>query len=285
MPYTPGGFKCASEARYNAHMPALPAALRLRRAPEIFGTVALLPFILLMDSPALASRFAANQWIANGATILFFVWMYRRAPRRLRKLMLIGLFVATCGEVLFALQIGMYEYRLGNVPVYVPPGHTILYAAIYYLSREPMIRRHQKVLLAGCMTIATGFSLYWLWAANDWYGFICFLVFCAIVAANRDSRLFFPPMFVLVLYLELLGTSIGNWYWHPTLLDRPGWISSGNPPAGISVFYFGFDIGCLGLYMLMNLTIRARYDRQKAWKNRLLSSRPEAVASWHRLGW
>jgi hypothetical protein len=63
-------------------------------------------------------------------------------------------------------------------------------------------------------------------------------------------------MYVMVLYLELLGPGLGNWYWHPILLNLFSAIPSGNPPAGISVFYFAFDASCLGLYWLLHLKRR-----------------------------
>jgi len=103
--------------------------------PQMAGTLLLLPVILFLDSPRLALQIGspvAGQFAANFFTLTYFGWMWLSAKAQLRKLMVIGLFVATAGEILFALKIGMYEYRLANVPIYVPPGHTILYATVYY---------------------------------------------------------------------------------------------------------------------------------------------------------
>lgn len=256
-----------------------------RHLPQVLSVLLWLPLVLWIDSPRVAESFPLNQWLANGLTITYFFWLYTTASARLRKLMLIGVFIATAGEVFFALVVGMYEYRLENVPIYVPPGHTIIYAAVYLFSREPWVRRNPIFVRNIFVTVGSAFSFFWLWWANDVYGFICFVVFMSIVALNKDSRLFFPIMYVLVLYLELLGTSFGNWYWHSILLNKYELIPSGNPPSGISVFYFGFDIGCLGFYMLSNLKRRARYDRQKAYKKSLLQAKAyDKIASWHRLG-
>lgn len=252
---------------------------------QVLGVLLWLPIILSIDSPKLAEYFAYNQWIANLLTLVYFAWLYHTGSARLKRLMLLGVMVGTAGEVFFALVVGMYEYRLENVPVYVPPGHSIVYAAVYHFTREPWVRKNATLVRNVFLAIATAFSVFWLWWANDVYGFICFAVFLLIVTINKDSRLFFPVMYVLVCYLELLGTSIGNWYWHPILLNKYEAIPSGNPPAGISVFYFGFDIACLGFYMLSNLKRRARYDRQKAYKKALLKAdQRNKVASWHRLG-
>ncbi len=243
------------------------------RPGTILGVVAWLPTILFLDSQYMAARISWGQWAANIATFMYFGWMYYTASARLRKLMIIGLFVATAGEVFFALIVGMYEYRLENIPLYVPPGHTIVYGAVYYFAREPWVRRHRRPLAVAMFIAAAGFSTWWLFSQNDLYGFICFSVFCTILLVNRDSTMFFLSMYLLVLYLELLGTSMGNWYWHSILLDKYPSIPSGNPPSGISVFYFGFDVACLGFYMLSDLKRRARYDAQKAYRKRLKRQR------------
>ena len=238
-------------------------------APQMAGVLVLLPLILGLDSPWLAERFAWGQWTANLITFAYFGWMYREAKPQLRKLMIIGLFVATAGEVFFSLVVGMYEYRLQNIPWYVPPGHTIMYATIFYWIRSPWVREHRKQLNVGLYALAALISIASLILANDVYGFACFVLFTVIMLSTRESTPFFVAMYLLVVYLELLGTRIGNWYWHSYLLNRWPAIPSGNPPIGIAVFYFGFDIGCLGFYMLTNLDIRARYDRRKAFKKAL----------------
>ena len=37
--------------------------------------------------------------------------------------------VATCGELVFSLGLGFYSYRWHNLPLYVPPGHGLVFAA------------------------------------------------------------------------------------------------------------------------------------------------------------
>jgi hypothetical protein len=177
--------------------------------------------------------------------------------------MLIGLGVATAGEVSFSLLIGMYEYRLQNIPLYVPPGHAILYATVFQFARDPWVRRHRTQLIAACYSAAALFSLIWLLALQDVYGFVCFGVFSALIFFRRESRLFFVAMYLLVAYLELVGTYYQCWHWPSALLNLWPSIPSANPPSGISVFYMGFDIGCLGFYKLSKLELRRRYRRYK----------------------
>lgn|GEM_PF-942574 len=238
-------------------------ARAFRRAPIWLSVAALMVLITFLDSTFVASRVAYSQWIANAIMIAYFVFMYRSAPARLRGLMKYGVVVATVGEVVFSLLVGMYEYRLANVPVYVPPGHSILYGAVYYFVREPAVLRNRRWLSPLMLVMGTGYAAFWLIARNDVYGAVCTAVFLYWISREPSSRLFFLAMFLLVAYLEQLGTRFSCWYWHPTLLDRFEWMPSGNPPSGISVFYFGFDVGCLLAYLKRRPEVKARYKRLK----------------------
>jgi hypothetical protein len=119
------------------------------------------------------------------------------------------------------------------------------------------------------LAMGVGYSAYWLLARNDVYGAVCTGVFLFWVSRESGSRMFFLAMFLLVAYLEQLGTRFECWYWHPTLLDRFDWMPSGNPPSGISVFYFGFDVGCLLAYLRRRPDVKARYKRLKKYREEL----------------
>lgn len=225
----------------------------------------LMVLILALDSQSVAERFPQGQWVANFATFAYFIYIYRLSGPRLKRLMLIGLFVSLLGEVSFSLIIHMYEYRLKSIPLYVPPGHTILYAQTFSFIREPWVVRHGAKIKFGMFALAASFSTNWLLFHRDLYGFICFGVFTVfILRINRTSQLFFLSMYLLVAYLELWGTSLGCWYWHPVLLNRFQNIPSGNPPSSISVFYMAFDMTCLAVYLLLNMSLRRRYTSFKA---------------------
>jgi hypothetical protein len=221
----------------------------------------LLVAILFLDSEGLAARYSNGQLLANLLTLAFFFWVLRGSNPRLRRLMLIGVAVAGVGEVSFSLLIGMYEYRLHNVPLYVPPGHAILYAAVFQFIREPWVRRHARQVTLICYALGAAFSIGWLLVYNDVYGCICFGVFSALIFYKRESRLFFVAMYLLVAYLEVIGTYLHCWSWPPCLLNKWPVIASANPPSGISVFYMGFDIACLGFYKLSIPQLRSRYRR------------------------
>ncbi len=241
-----------------------PAPTPRSRWLRLCAVPVLLVAILFLDSKVMAARFDHGQLLANLLTLGFFFWMLHGTNRRLCRLMFIGVAVATVGEVVFSLLIGMYEYRLHNVPLYVPPGHAILYAAVFQFIREPWVRRHAREVTFVCYALGAAFSVAWLLVYNDVYGCICFGVFSALIFYKRESRLFFVAMYLLVAYLELIGTSFQCWSWPPYLLNEWPAIASANPPSGISVFYMGFDIACLGFYKLSIPQLRSRHRRMRS---------------------
>jgi hypothetical protein len=53
-----------------------------------------------------------------------------------RTLWLICLAWATFGEIVLSLVWGLYDYRLGNLPPFVPPGHVLLFALGMWLTER-----------------------------------------------------------------------------------------------------------------------------------------------------
>lgn len=222
--------------------------MRRRRGLLALGTLPLLLIITALDGEAVAAFTPYGQALANGLTLLYWLVLSRAASSRLRLLMILGLFAATAGEVLFSLGLGMYEYRLKQIPVYVPPGHTILYAAVFVGVRLSWVRRNAAVLTPLLLAAGAVYSVLRWHLLDDVFGIACFGVFGALVLLVRTSRLFFAAMYLLVAYLELAGTSFGAWAWPPILLGKLSAVPSANPPSGVAVFYCVFDLCCLALY-------------------------------------
>jgi hypothetical protein len=70
-----------------------------------------------------------------------------------------------------------------------------------------------------------------------WFG--CLLAF---LRWGR-SALLFVGAFVVVTFLELLGTALGTWTWQPW--DPTGHIPIGNPPSGAAGGYGWFDLAAV----------------------------------------
>ncbi len=147
---------------------------------------------------------------------------------------------ATAVEYTASPLLGLYTYRLHNVPAFVPPGHGGLYLAALALGRSEIFTRYGKRL---CALVTIIGAMWVLWGVTlsdrkDWLGVLMFALFVRTVAAGRAPSVF-ASTFILTAALELLGTSLGNWTW--ALRDPTGLVSIGNPPSGIAGGYCIFD--------------------------------------------
>jgi hypothetical protein len=150
--------------------------------------------------------------------------------------------VATCCEVIGSVIWGVYRYRLGNLPAFVPPGHGLVYLTGLRVSRLAPVVRHERgfirlVLLLGL--IWAGLGLSGLLGRVDVFGALGMLVFATYMCREPAPRVY-GGVFIVVAWLELYGTAIGTWRWMQVV---PGLgIPSGNPPSGVASGYVLFDI-------------------------------------------
>jgi hypothetical protein len=150
---------------------------------------------------------------------------------------------ATIGEVVGSLIWGVYEYRLGNLPAYVPPGHGLIYLA--GLSLATLCARHPGRLLG---TAALGAAVWGIAGvtvlpAADVSGAIgCTFLLLVLLTTRRPV---YAGVFLVVALLELYGTALGTWTWASNV---PGLgLSQGNPPSGVASGYVVFDVLALAL--------------------------------------
>jgi len=208
---------------------------------------------LFLDSSLLAQHIPNNQIITNILVLLVFTWIFFHVSKITKQLMLFGVVIAYAGEVTLALGLGMYTYRLENVPLYVPFGHAIVYAGVYYITKEPLVRQHQTSINRVLYPLMIIYATLWLVFAADVFGFICMLIIIGLFKRHPETKLFFLIMFFMVVYLELLGTYYQCWAWPNIWFDTLRWLPSANPPSGIGVVYFAFDAICLLGYKYFNL--------------------------------
>jgi len=221
---------------------------------HIYGPVLVTLWLgLFLDSYIMAEYFPRNQWLTNGLVILVFAWVFSQVSRVAKQLMIFGVFLAFAGEVILALGLGMYTYRLANVPLYVPLGHALVYAAVYYMTREHLVRVHTQRINTVLYTLIIIYSTIWLIFAQDVLGFACTMIILLMFRRYPDTKLFFLLMFFMVVYLELVGTYYQCWSWPEIWFGKISWVPSANPPSGISVIYFAFDAGCLFFYKWFNI--------------------------------
>ena len=165
-------------------------------------------------------------------------------PPTERRLYLACVAIATAGELFLSLVWGLYSYRLGNVPMFVPPGHALMLMLGVALTR----RMAEKTAVA----ILGGAGVYTLLAAAtglDTLAVPLYLMLAVSVLSLPAHKRLFASSFVLTLTLELYGTTLGNWVWHR---DVP-WIGlvTTNPPAIAGAFYCTLHALAIGYLFLL----------------------------------
>ena len=188
-----------------------------------------------------------QQRLLGLGTWLLLLVLLRGESRATRVQVGVVVVYATVVEYVFSHWLGVYVYRLENVPAFVPPGHGLVYLAAFAIGRSAYAHRHSRALLATMLVVG---GLWALWGVTlsptpdalgaFWY--LCLLLF----VWKGERPLLYAGAFLVVSYLEIVGTSLGTWEWQP--LDPVlGVITIGNPPSGIAGGYAWFDAAALYL--------------------------------------
>jgi len=226
--------------------PRRSAVTRGARLPDLGVTGAVLAWIgsvLLLDSVrAWDGAEVARQVVLGAATWAVLAVLLRRESPLVRTQTLLVVALATAVEYTFSPLLQAYVYRIGTVPLFVPPGHGLVYLAALTLGRSAAVRAVPR--LAVGLTVAAGgaWAGYGLLAAGrrDALGAFWFACLLGFLLFGRN-RLLYVGAFVVVGYLELAGTGLGTWAWavrDPVL----GVVTQGNPPSGAAGGYGWFDL-------------------------------------------
>jgi hypothetical protein len=191
---------------------------------------------------AIETRVGVSGQLALGAVTaaLLAVLLVHHPPGERMQALLVVL-VATVAEVVGSLLWGVYEYRLGNLPAFVPPGHGLVYLAGLGLARS--VGRRADWLVAAAVAGAVGWGAASLLASDrpDAAGVLGCCVLAAVLLRTR--RPVYAGVFFAVAALELGGTALGTWTWASTV---PGLgIPQANPPSGVASGYVLFDVVAL----------------------------------------
>jgi hypothetical protein len=159
--------------------------------------------------------------------------------RALRAQVVLVIVAATCVEYAASVGLGLYTYRLGNVPLFVPPGHGLVYLSAIALGRSRLFADRRRLLVSATLAVAGTWALVALLGPrHDVLGAVLFLCFVRFCLAGR-APLVYCGAFLLTSYLELLGTGLGSWTWAH---HAGGLIPMGNPPSVISGAYCFLDL-------------------------------------------
>ncbi len=224
-----------------------------------------------------AIGFAAQSGLGVLTWVVLFVALRRETPL-VRAQTAIVVLIATAVEYTFSPLLEVYSYRLGTVPVYVPPGHGLVYLAALAIGRTAWVQAHRRALVIGTAAACGGWAVWGITAAArpDVLGFIWFLCLLGFLRWGRAPGLYVGA-FVVVTWLELVGTHLGTWAWAP-VDPITGHITQGNPPSGAAGGYGWFDLYA-GLWApaLLGAFTRARTS---SWSRPFVARKdPAAVCS------
>jgi hypothetical protein len=234
------------------------------RTPVV--VLAWIPVTLGLDSGATL----VQQHLLGLITWCLLLWLLRPETPLVRLQTAVVIAFATIVEYTFSPWLEVYTYRFDNVPAFVPPGHGLVYLAALCMGRSIFFRTHASALVK--VTVIIG-GLYAIWGISPWaprpdllglFWYVCLLGF---LAWGR-SRLLYVGAFVVVTYLELIGTWLGTWAWQP--YDPTGLVTMGNPPSGAAGGYGWFDLAAITLAPL--LLARWQYLRSRSGER--LENRP-----------
>ena len=166
-----------------------------------------------------------RQRALGAATWLVLLAFLTTCTPLVRAQTLVVVAVATAVEFTFSPLLEVYLYRFHNVPMYVPPGHGLVFLSAWALGHWPPVQRNLKALavVAG-VAIGVWASYGWLLAERrDGLGFFWFLCLAGFLLWG-PSRPVYVGAAVVVTWLELAGTHLGTWAWqlHDPILGCHG---------------------------------------------------------------
>ena len=174
----------------------------------------------------------------------------RLAPPIQRRQVWLAVLLATCGELYFSLVVGLYRYRFGNVPLYVPAGHGLVYLFALTAARTPLLTRWRRPVVIAALIGASTWMLAGLTVLPlatgrlDVTGAVLWPLFVYFTLRSRQAPVY-AAAFLITSLLEICGTSFGNWRWEPV---APGTgFHQGNPPSVIAGAYCVLDAAVLRL--------------------------------------
>ena len=203
------------------------------RAPFIAGLtfffIWLCFYIDAGASPGLQNWLGVVAWV-------YIMLLLRGEDNFVRLQVLVAIAFATLGEHFASVYMQAYIYRLDNVPAFVPPGHGAVYLSALLMSRSWFFKKYARELLALVLVSGTVWSFWggFIGSRGDVLGGVLFGLFVLCVLVGRSPLLYLGAFFI-TSWLEVVGTSLGNWSW---AVNEPVFgLPQGNPPSGVAAWY------------------------------------------------
>ncbi|MGH3509229.1 MAG: hypothetical protein ACRDPI_03245 [Nocardioidaceae bacterium] len=205
-------------------------------APAALLMMGWLTVVLLVDS---RDSHPTQRLLGLATWAVLGIALTRVTPTvRAQTLVVVGF--ATLVEFLASPTLHVYLYRFHNVPMYVPPGHGLVYLSAFALGHAGWVERRLHRWAGLVVTLGGAWAVYGLLTPrHDVLGALWYLCLLGFLRWG-PSRQVYVGAFVVVSYLELVGTRLGTWTW--SLHDPTGLVSIGNPPSGAAGGYGWFDL-------------------------------------------
>ena len=166
----------------------------------------------------------------------------------MREQLIYAVLIGIAGEYIFSIGLGMYNYRLGNIPHYVPFGHAVIFFFVYAFARKSKVLYYRNKIELALSILISIYALLFLIFAKDVFGFILTIFVFLSLRKHSKEKLFYLSMYCVVALIEIIGTSFECWKWPALAFDTYTFLPSANPPSGICLFYFGLDRGTISFY-------------------------------------
>jgi len=190
-----------------------------------------------------------GQTLLSVAVWAVLLYILGGVARELRFGLMACLAIATLGELFLSLAWGLYSYRLGNVPQFVPPGHVLL-----LMLGLALARRMPDAVAWAIIGVAALYSLAAAVAGADTLGVPLFFVLVAASVFMPRQRRLYASTFVLALALELYGTWTRQ-------VPGVGLVTT-NPPGVAGAFYCALDALAAAAAYFLAARMKAPGDRE-----------------------
>lgn len=176
----------------------------------------------------------AGQAAIGAAVWALLLYLLAHFEREDRRALLACLVIATLGEIAASLVWGLYTYRLGNIPPFVPPGHVLMLLLGVTIAQRLPNRAADAILAAAAVYALAAAAL-----GFDTLAVPLCLALAVVSLGMPGHRRLYASTFVAALALELYGTWLGNWTWAREV-PFVG-LTTTNPPAVAGAFYAVLD--------------------------------------------
>jgi hypothetical protein len=170
--------------------------------------------------------------LALGIVAVAAGWLALRESALVRTQVLVVVLITSVVEVAATRWLGLWDYRLGNLPVYLPALHAVMFLAVLTVVRSLPPWPPRRLLL-GCALVGVGLWAAWqllLGERADSVGVLWFLVLLGL-CRHRETAAQVPAIVAVTVPHDIVATGSGMVAYRPH--DVTGLLSIAAQPSAI----------------------------------------------------